>query len=128
VRPDLYLDLLLSHATSNSSSSTAFRIGCLRTLRSLLQGTKAEDLVDYRAKVVLALAEKDMVGSEHVPLLAEIALVVKVVVSKSVGNENLLIVGEESFTIFVILVTLKSVEGNEKIPSWTDMQRTVNTS
>ncbi|KAJ3331441.1 HEAT repeat-containing protein 2 [Blyttiomyces sp. JEL0837] len=133
VNPDLYIDLLLSHASSNSSGTTAFRIGCLRTLHRLLYGTPPERLVERRVTIAQALADKELVGNENMLLLAEVATVAFVLSGKVAasaagtgGEIGAAPVGGEGYPLFVVLVSLSSVEGEDKIPGWTEVHAKTN--
>ncbi|KAJ3122638.1 HEAT repeat-containing protein 2 [Physocladia obscura] len=121
VDPDLYLHLLLSHSTSNPDAPTPFSIGCLRTLGAILSGTPANKLTNmHRMSVANTLIDNDLVGNENIPLLLEVANVAKVLAVKMsavIADER---DSNEGYTLFIVLLTLLSVRGNEKVPGWTE--------
>ncbi|KAJ3237761.1 HEAT repeat-containing protein 2 [Chytriomyces hyalinus] len=121
VEPDVYLSLVLSHSTMNPDASTTFSIGCLRSLGALIAGTPVSAIqASHRAQIAKALSDSDMVGSENVAVLLEVSIVTKALASRMAQGGG---VGSEGYTLFVVLMTLESVNGNDKIPGWLQMQK-----
>ncbi|KAJ3228946.1 HEAT repeat-containing protein 2 [Chytriomyces hyalinus] len=121
VEPDVYLSLVLSHSSMNPDASTTFSIGCLRSLGALISGTPVSAIqASHRVQIAKALSDSDMVGSENVAVLLEVSVVTKALASRMAQGGG---VGSEGYTLFVVLMTLESVNGNDKIPGWLQMQK-----
>ncbi|KAI9350767.1 armadillo-type protein [Obelidium mucronatum] len=126
VEPDLYLNLLLSHSTINPDSSVTYTLGLIRTLGSLLAGTAPTAITNAHCIIVSKfLADKEMCGNEGVPLLLEVANVAKVLAGKMAENAvsagSGIEIGEEGYLLFIILMTLLSAKGGDKVPGWTEL-------
>jgi hypothetical protein len=121
----MYMDLVLSHYTNGAGSTTSYRIGYLRTVRSIISGTPTELLKPHRKTIADILVDKDMVGSENMLLLAEVASVAQVLASKMISTGGVDIesteIGAEGYTLFTILISLSSIESDDKVPGYSDM-------
>ncbi|KAJ3003855.1 UNVERIFIED_CONTAM: HEAT repeat-containing protein 2, partial [Siphonaria sp. JEL0065] len=124
VEPDLYLNLLLSHSAINPDSTATYTIGLVRALGAILAGTPATALqCAHHVVIAKFLADKEMCGNEGVPLLLEVSNVAKVLSEKmaelmSATSKHL---GQvEGYLLFVVLITLLSAKGNEKVPGWSE--------
>ncbi|KAJ3207731.1 HEAT repeat-containing protein 2 [Dinochytrium kinnereticum] len=146
VDPDLYLSLLLTHIKSNADALN-FKLGCLKTLRSLLTGTPPHRLKAHLATLSEALGDPELAGSENVTLLRDVADLAAVIVVKlaevlrnekenaEAGLPTVEVKGgkevdleDVGYKLFVVLVTLSSVAGNENIKGWPEMMATVTSS
>ncbi|KAI8854501.1 armadillo-type protein [Chytridium lagenaria] len=111
VDPDLYINLLLNHIRSNSDA-LSFKLGCLKTLKSLLKGTPAERL-QYR----------------NFGDVAELASVLVAKLAEVIGGEvegvkgDLEVVG---YRLFVVLVTLSSPECGDNVKGWPEIKALVS--
>jgi hypothetical protein len=118
VHPDTTVKLILP-ALAPNSAAVSFKLGCLRTLQSVLKGSTEEKLINYVSEIVHVLSERDLLQNENMHVLVEVSKCVKVVIEKAKFDV------ESSFTLFFILVNLQSATGTEKILGYTELMQTV---
>jgi dynein assembly factor 5 len=120
VHPDTTLSLLLPALKTGGGGLSTFRLGCLRALGSVLQGSPAELMVPLLPDLLNELSDRDLVTNENCLVLLELARCLLFVGDKLTKERPLL------FKYFFLAIHLKSVPGTDKVIGYTEMQAVVN--
>ncbi|KAJ3378298.1 HEAT repeat-containing protein 2 [Lobulomyces angularis] len=137
VNPNVYLEQILFFAKNGSGGSTPYRVGSLKVLQSLIEGSSAEFFCsktseNIRTNVVQlteTLNDKELGGSDNNIILTEVAGCLLATVSKlsEATKTEMEIVdvksnkNDEEYHIFLLLIRLISIDGDEKYPEWSSI-------
>ncbi len=103
-----------------------FRIGALRVFGALLGGSNSTKSVTANHLHVIseALLDRDLMTSDSVSLLFELAKLVSTIISSELG----LLKSDDkaSYNYFLILSFLLSTEGSDKVPGFTELKTAVS--
>ncbi|KAI8904408.1 armadillo-type protein [Gorgonomyces haynaldii] len=117
VKPETSLDHVFA---ALSGQASGFKLGCLRALVSLVSGSTPEPLQGQIHKIVEHLSDKELLTSDNMPILLEL--------SKCAHQTILKLLHLDSFGIFMVLLHLLSVKGTDKVPGYSEMHQTAETS
>lgn len=118
VHPDTTISLILASLVPNSNA-TSFKLGCIRSLKSLLHGIPGDKLKAHTAQIVNALMEKEMIQNENMHILYELSQCTYELVSKFDPEPD------TSFQLFLVLINLQSVPGSEGTPKYIELKEMV---
>ena len=127
VEPDIYLQLIAPQIRTGGGGSTQFRLGCLRVLSGLVRGASAVNRIDLHVEALADLLnERELIENENVVLLTEVSGVARGLVEGLGSARQDAGLGMEGYKLFLILVKLDSVPGNDKIPGYKDLRNNVS--
>ncbi|KAJ3115018.1 HEAT repeat-containing protein 2 [Phlyctochytrium bullatum] len=132
VDPDLFIGLLLNHIKSNSET-LSFKLGCIRTLRSLVAGTPAAKLRTQLCILCEALTDSDFSGVENMAMLKEIASLAEVLARKfremyTDADRDTTDLANDGYRLFVLMLSLAGVQGSEKVQGWLELKQAVEST
>jgi dynein assembly factor 5 len=125
VNPLVYIDLVIPPIKA-TTSSVQFRIGTLRVLSHMLQGSLLSKSLetDHLKVLTRVLADRELLFHENVGMLFEVANVLDILLQVDQGL--ILVSDETSFNIFSVLATLDSTDGDIKAPGYPQLKEKVS--
>lgn len=118
VHPDTTISLLLP-PLSPSSSSTSFKLGCLRALQAVLKGSHESKLTNHVKELITTLSERDLIKNENIEVLLEVSKCVFETINKATMDPD------SQFQLFYILLNLQSAHATEKVPGFVQLKTMV---
>lgn len=116
MHPSTSVSLILASLAS-STVAIEMKIGSLKALEGVVRGADSTSLQSNMRVILDSLAEAEIIQNENMLVLEQAAKVVQEVAKKALANASL--------DLFYLLANLISVEGNEKIPGYTNMKNIV---
>ncbi|KAJ3055054.1 HEAT repeat-containing protein 2 [Rhizophlyctis rosea] len=123
VEPDIYLQLIAPQIRTGGGGSTQFRIGCLRVLAGLVRGASVANRIDRHVEALADLLnERELIENENVLLLNEVSGVTRGLVEGLGSTRRDAGLWVEGYKLFLILVKLAAVPGNDQIPGYANLR------
>jgi dynein assembly factor 5 len=128
VSPDVYIDLIIPQIQTGGGGAVQFLIGSLKVLSNLLKGSNYSKtlIIDHIARVTQLIASKELISNENLGVRIEIALVLNSILEIQSGVFTL--DDPVSYSIFYILVHLKSTEGDATVVGYTELLESVQSN
>ena len=122
----MYSEHLIPQLKTGGGGALQFRIGALRVYAALLSGSNTAKTVtaDHMQMISEALLDRDLMTSESIALLLELAKLVSVLMASPPGL--LKIDDKASYNYFLVLSFLLSTEGEINVPFYPELKSAVS--
>ena len=126
--PDIYIDLIIPQIQTGGGGAIQFLIGSLKVLANLLKGsTKVQSLsVDHISKVVEMISLNEIISNENISFRTELSNVLNSILGIQMGV--LRPEQQVSYSMFYILVHLKSTEGDSTVVGYNELMEQVQSN
>ncbi len=123
--PDVYIDLILPQIQTGGGGAIQFLIGSLKVLSNLLKGSTQSKTctIDHITRVTRAISSNELISNENLAFRIEMAFVVNSILGMQIGA--FAVDNSVSYSIFYILVHLKSTEGDATLIGYSELSEQV---
>lgn len=124
----MYSEHLIPQLKTGGGGALQFRIGALRVYAALLSGSITAKAIttDHMQMISEALLDRDLMTSESIPLLLELAKLASTLMTSPSGL--LKVEDKASYNYFLILSFLLSTDGETNTPSYPELINAVSHS
>lgn len=117
IHPDNSIPLLLPQLENSIIGAIAFKIGSLRALQGIINGSEESKVALQIPLIIESLTNVDLMQNESMLILKEVSSCVLSVLRKFNSRSV-----TDNYGLFMALVNLQSAPGNEKVPGFTELQ------